>query len=138
MRISALGLVFLAAVACDRAPDPSGQWTALDHDKEPAAQQGQQTAPTGSNRLSPQQQVVEAAWMSTCASCHGPIGKGDGPNGLLVKAPDLTREDWQATVKDEEIGARIRAGKGLMPPNPDMTETTLRGLIQRIRALRGQ
>ena len=75
--------------------------------------------------------------MQTCNTCHGPLGKGDGPQGSLVKAPDLTRPDWQAKVTDEEIAARIRSGKGLMPPN-DLPDSTIKGLVARVRALRGQ
>ncbi len=75
--------------------------------------------------------------MQTCNTCHGPMGHGDGPQGSLVKAPDLTRPDWQAKVTDEEIAARIRSGKGLMPPN-DLPDSTIKGLVARIRALRGQ
>ena len=75
--------------------------------------------------------------MQTCSTCHGPLGHGDGPQGALVKAPDLTRSDWQAKVSDEEIAARIKGGKGLMPPN-DLPDSTIKGLVARIRALRGQ
>lgn len=34
----------------------------------------------------------KAEYQSTCAACHGPTGKGDGPYNefLRVKAPDLT------------------------------------------------
>ena len=32
-----------------------------------------------------------------------------------MKAPDLTRDDWQARVGDAEIADRIRSGKGAMP-----------------------
>jgi len=60
--------------------------------------------------MNAQQQLIEAAWAQTCATCHGPLGHGDGPQGSLVHAPDLTREDWQAKVTDEEIATRIRQG----------------------------
>jgi mono/diheme cytochrome c family protein len=128
----------LAAVGCDRAPDPTGQWSPLDHDP-PQQQQGQQAQqpharPQGSAAVA--QELAETAWSQTCARCHGPEGRGDGPNGPLVHAPDLTRADWQAKVTDQEIAERIRAGKGLMPPN-DLPDTTVRALVARIRAMRG-
>jgi len=88
--------------------------------------------------MNAQEQLIEAAWAQACAQCHGPLGHGDGPNGSLVHAPDLTREDWQAKVTDEEIATRIRQGKGLMPANNDLPDSTVRGLVARIRALRGQ
>ncbi len=137
-KVLAISGVISCAVCwgCDRAPDPSGTWSAQDHEHD-SKQQGQQSAPTGSNKPNAMQQLVEAAWMQRCSNCHGPLGHGDGQNGALVKAPDLTREDWQAKVTDEEIAARIRSGKGLMPPN-DLPDTTIRGLVARIRVLRGQ
>src|SRR5580765_6228763 len=121
-------------MACDRAPDPVRDWSPQDHDQAPQA--GQQAPPTGSQKPNVQQQLVESAWMQTCNLCHGPLGKGDGAQGALVKAPDLTRPDWQAKVTDEEIAARIKSGKGLMPPN-DLPDSTIKGLVARIRALRG-
>ncbi len=142
MRRCALSLVIfgvtcaLLVCACDRAPDASGEWTPQEHDREPAQQQGQQAPPTGSNKPNIQQQLVDLTWRE-CAGCHGPLGHGDGPNGALVKAPDLTREEWQAKVTDEEIATRIRTGKGLMPPN-DLPDSTIRGLVGRIRTLRGR
>lgn len=134
VRRSAL-LLTIFLVGCDRAPDPVREWSPGDHDQE--QQSGQQAPPTGSQKPNIQQQLVESAWMQTCNTCHGPLGKGDGPQGALVKAPDLTRPDWQAKVTDEEIAARIRSGKGLMPPN-DLPDSTINGLVARVRALRGQ
>jgi len=37
----------------------------------------------------------------------------------------------------EPVRARIRSGKGLMPPN-DLPDSTIKGLVARIRALKGQ
>ena len=130
-------MVILLLSACDRAPEPEREWAPRDHDQEPANQTGQQAPPAGSGKLNIQQQLVETAWAQTCAACHGPLGKGDGPQGQLVKAPDLTQPEWQAKVTDEEIAVRIKTGKGLMPPN-DLPDSTIKGLVARIRALRGQ
>ena len=80
--------------------------------------------------------LIEAAWSQNCAVCHGPEGHGDGPNGALVKAPDLTRGEWQASVSDQDIATRIREGKGLMP-KAELPEEVVVGLVARIRALRG-
>ena len=132
MRKAAAFLVIL--MGCDRAPEPTGEWTPADHDH--TQQAGQAAPPPDGSKLDPMQELAEAAWAQTCASCHGPAGRGDGPNGPLVKAPDLTRADWQAKVTDDEIAARIRSGKGLMPPN-DLPDATIRGLVARIRSMRG-
>jgi mono/diheme cytochrome c family protein len=133
----AISAVVLLGTACDRAPTPEREWAPRDHDQEPAGQSGQQAAPNGSAKPNIQQQLVETAWAQTCNTCHGPLGKGDGPQGALVKAPNLTDPDWQAKVTDEEIAARIKSGKGLMPPN-DLPEPIVKGLVARIRALKGR
>ena len=80
-------------------------------------------APASGAGANADEMLVEMTWDENCASCHGPTGHGDGPNGPLVKAPDLTRADWQAKVTDAEIAQQIKGGKGL---------------IARIRASKGQ
>jgi mono/diheme cytochrome c family protein len=137
MRTSATALVILAlagAAACDRAPDATGEWSPQDHDppEQQQGQQGQQARPQSSAEVA--RQLAMTAWSQTCARCHGPMGHGDGPEGPMVKAPDLTRADWQAKVTDQEIAERIRAGKGLMPPN-DLPDSTLRALVGLVRAM---
>lgn len=77
------------------------------------------------------------AWSRQCASCHGIEGRGDGPNGPMVKAPDLSRPDWQAATSDEQIAAVIREGRNKMP-RFDLPPPTIAGLVRRIRALRGR
>lgn len=140
VRVAPLFFLIFAVTACDRPPDPSGEWSPFDHEHQSPQANGQQAPPPnvdgGSQKPNVQMQLIETAWRQTCATCHGVVGHGDGPQGSLVKAPDLTREDWQAKVTDEEIAVRIKSGKGLMPPN-DLPESTIRGLVARIRALRG-
>ncbi len=80
--------------------------------------------------------LVELTWNENCSACHGPTGHGDGPNGQLVKAPDLTREDWQSRVTDQQIADQIKNGKGLMPKF-DIPDSTIQGLVARIRASKG-
>jgi len=65
------------------------------------------------------------------------MGHGDGPNGALVKAPDLTNPDLQAKVSDAEMAAAIKNGKNLMPKF-DFSDAVVSGLIGRIRATKGQ
>jgi mono/diheme cytochrome c family protein len=126
--------VIILASACDQPPDASTVWTPGDHDKQEQSQNQQAAQPASSG---PQQgaQFVEVAWMRACAECHGPRGMGDGPNGPMVKAPDLTDPEWQAKVKDDEIEERIRKGKGQMPAF-DIPEPALKAFVARIRALR--
>jgi cytochrome c oxidase cbb3-type subunit 3 len=81
--------------------------------------------------------MVDLTWRSQCQSCHGPSGRGDGPQGPMNKAADLGREDWQAKVKDEEIAATILNGKGKMPKF-DLPDEVVKGLVARVRSYRGR
>jgi cytochrome c oxidase cbb3-type subunit 3 len=134
----------LLALACDRAPSAASlpEWTPGDHhsqdDDKAQAQGAQQASPgastaSGSNAL----QLVEIAWRQQCAACHGAGGKGDGPMGPMVRASDLTREEWQAKASDAEIAAVIQTGRDKMP-RFDLPEPVVRGLVARIRSLRGR
>jgi cytochrome c oxidase cbb3-type subunit 3 len=112
------------------------EWTPADHDQPagagqappPKAKQGQ---PKGSGQQDAS--LVEMAWTKSCASCHGPGGRGDGPSGPMVKAPDLTRADWQDRVTDEQIAETIKNGRNSMPKF-DLPPNVLQGLVARIRA----
>lgn len=55
----------------------------------------------------------------------------------MVRAPDLTRPDWQANISDEEMAAIIRKGKNKMPAF-DLPDQVVQGLVQRIRSARGK
>ena len=66
--------------------------------------------------------------------CHGTVGRGDGPQGPMVRASDLTRPAWQASVTDAQIAQTIRTGRGSMPAF-DLPESTVNGLVRLIRLL---
>jgi len=144
MRAAALAAcaALLACLGCDRPPsdDEIREWTAADHDRAEENQRiasGQQAAPAASGAKGDDAtQIVELTWRGQCMPCHGAIGHGDGPNGPMVKAPDLTREDWQANVNDEQIAQIILQGKGKMP-RFDLSPTVVSGIVRRIRASRG-
>jgi mono/diheme cytochrome c family protein len=82
-------------------------------------------------------QLVEVTWETACAPCHGPTGHGDGPNGPMVNAPDITRDDLLSKITDDEIASQIRNGKNRMPKF-DLPDPVVRGLVARIRAMRGR
>jgi predicted metal-binding protein len=55
----------------------------------------------------------------------------------MVKAQDLTRPDWQASVTDAQLVAAITNGKGRMP-RFDLPPALLSGIVARIRASRAK
>ena len=131
-------LVFAAflAAACDRPPSKDlTEWTPADHEGEqrqgPSAKQGAKGDAGGTPAL------VEIAWRNQCANCHGESGRGDGPQGPMFHAADLTNADWQGKVKDADIAASIQNGKGRMPKF-DLPPDVVTGLVARIRSFRAQ
>lgn len=131
--------VFVAA--CDKAPSPQGlkEWTPADHDGEPGRPTAQANANQGprGDGGSALATVVEVTWQNQCSTCHGMQGHGDGPQGPMFKAPDLSREDFQSRVKDDEIASTIVNGKGRMPKF-ELPDEVVRGLVQRVRSFRGR
>jgi cytochrome c oxidase cbb3-type subunit 3 len=81
--------------------------------------------------------LVEVTWRNQCASCHGLIGRGDGPQGPMVHATNLTQPEWQAKVTDQDIAEVIRNGKNRMPKF-DFPPDVVAGLVARIRMARGR
>ena len=81
--------------------------------------------------------LVELAWRNQCAACHGPRGRGDGPQGPMLHAPDLTSAEWQAKVTDEQIKQVVMNGKNRMPKF-ELPPEILTGLVARIRAAKGK
>jgi mono/diheme cytochrome c family protein len=82
-------------------------------------------------------------FQTRCFVCHGRDGKGDGPSaiGLAEKPQDLTDANWQRTISDERIRSVIQGGgaaigkSGAMPPNPDLTQEQIQGLVAFVRSL---
>ncbi len=131
------GVVALAAfVACDRAPSSDGlkEWTPVDHDGERKTA-GANQGPKGDVGGTPA--LVEITWRNQCASCHGVGGKADGPQAAMFKPADLSKDEWQEKVKDEEIAKTIKEGKGRMPKF-DLPDDVVSGLVARIRTFRGK
>lgn len=121
-------LLPLTVASCDNA-DPVREWTPADHDqpREAPRAAGEPVA-TGPD-------LSEVTWVTNCQRCHGPEGAGDGPEGPMVRAPNLTRATWQAQATDDEIATTIRRGSGKMPAF-DLPPTLIVGLVRRIRAHR--
>ena len=91
-----------ASAACNRTPSDMREWKADDHDRSDEQQKGQgraapppRTAASAAANANPTVTLVEVTWKAQCGPCHGPIGHGDGPQGPMVHAPDLTLAEWQ-------------------------------------------
>lgn len=142
LTMGALGALGMASSACDRPPSAGSakEWTPADHhsqddDKAQAAQAAQAAQPKGA-KGDDAVQLVEIAWRQQCSTCHGASGKGDGPMGAMMQAPDLTRAAWQTKASDADMAAVIQSGRNKMPKF-DLPEPVVRGLVARIRSLRG-
>ena len=145
-RLSSLALLVTltaALAACDRAPGDVRDWAAADHDQPPEANQAPQPGRGGRGSQGAQQapgpdpDLVDIAWQRNCQDCHGRVGHGDGPKGMGVRAPDLTRAEWQGQVSDAQIIETIRKGRGKMPSFASLPPQVLDGLVKRIRGTRG-
>jgi cytochrome c oxidase cbb3-type subunit 3 len=139
-----LPIVFVVAgaslgLACDRAPTAEGlkEWTVADHDGEKRGPVGNQGGRVTGGDAGGIPMLVDVTWKNQCQSCHGPTGRGDGPQGPMFKAADLGREEWQSKVKDDEIASTIVTGKGRMPKF-ELPEEIVKGLVVRVRSFRGR
>ena len=136
-RISAFGLVLgTLCFACNETPADLRQWRPTDHDHttNPNADQVQVTDAGSSEPGHGLDDVTIVAWQQNCTSCHGALGHGDGPQGPMLHAADLSRSDWQAATTDDAIAATIRQGRGKMPAFP-LPDATIARLVQLIRML---
>jgi cytochrome c oxidase cbb3-type subunit 3 len=136
-----LPCVFVVLLGCEGPPsaDSLKEWSANDHHSADDDKQGgaaaRQAAPAPKGGDTPQ--LVELAWRQQCVACHGAMGKGDGPTGPMVQAPDLTNAELQAKASDAELSAIIKGGKGKMPKF-DLPDPVVQGLVARIRLLKGR
>jgi len=117
--------------ACDPAPGDVREWKPSDHDQAVPGQGAQVAAKPGSQGADPN--LIELAWQRNCFTCHGARGQGDGPQGPMVRAPDLTDPAWQGRVTDEQMIETVRKGRNKMPAF-DLPQPVLDGLVKRIRA----
>jgi mono/diheme cytochrome c family protein len=127
--------------ACGRTAPDLREWTASDHDQadeqNPSRAAPPKTVPPAGSVVNPMTALVEIGWRNQCAACHGPLGRGDGPQGPMLKAPDLTSAQWQAKVSDEQIRQVILNGKNRMPKF-ELPAEVVTGLVARIRAAKGK
>lgn len=132
--VAGIGLAGVLA-ACQPERGEVREWRPADHDHPTALRPGnnRQTPQNAANK-DDNSQLANDIWGKACTRCHGARGKGDGPEGKMRGAPDLTNPEWLASVTDDDIAKVIREGKGQnMPPNPDLPDVALRALVARIR-----
>ena len=110
--LSLLALLLLPA-ACSRAPSDLRVWKPSDHDRAEENSNAQAAAAgTDSPDLSQPakmlgvDQVVLVAWRQNCTRCHGMLGQGDGPQGAMFGARNLSDPAWQASVTDADSPPR--------------------------------
>ncbi|MFO7181859.1 MAG: c-type cytochrome [Pseudomonadota bacterium] len=127
----------LLATGCDRAPNDLREWTPADHDHTQNPGSGQvEVKPGAQSPLAAHgiDEVTLVTWTQNCTSCHGQVGAGDGPQGPLTRARNLTDPVWQAATSDEAIARAIREGRGTMP-GFKLPDSTVQGLVRLVRLL---
>jgi mono/diheme cytochrome c family protein len=130
-------LALSLACGCSREASDLREWKVSDHDhtSNPGAAQVEVKQDAGSPlAVYGIDEVTVVAWEQSCATCHGAQGAGDGPQGPITKARDLTDAAWHASVTDESIAQTIRNGRGMMPPSR-LPEATIQSLVRLVRLL---
>lgn len=130
--VGILAAASMAIAACDPAPGDVREWSPNDHDQAPSTPGTANPRAATSARPGAEIDLVQLAWEKNCTTCHGARGRGDGPQGPMLRAADLTRAEWQDRVSDAEIAETIRKGRNKMPAF-DLPPQVLQGLVLRIR-----
>ena len=129
----AFGVVML--FACERPAADLREWRVSDHDhtSNPNATQVE-VKPDAASPLAAQgvDEVTIVTWQENCAKCHGTVGAGDGPQGPMTHARDLTSPEWQAATTDAAIAQCIRDGRGRMPAFK-LPDSTIASLVRLVR-----
>jgi mono/diheme cytochrome c family protein len=129
-------VLLLWVAACDPDPGAIREWTPQDHEPPDKASPDQvaEVEATPGEEGSADAQLVTQAWRKNCQLCHGPTGRGDGPQGPMLQAPDLTKKEWLSQATDAQIEQSIRQGKNKMPAFGHLPDAVVSGLVKRVRA----
>jgi cbb3-type cytochrome c oxidase subunit III len=80
-----------------------------------------------------------AVFKTTCISCHGPDGQGDGILAGLIGAPmvDFTDTERMRALTDAALATSVRDGKGLFMPSwrEVLGEREIRDVVTYVRSL---
>ncbi len=129
-------LVLLSA--CQSAPSDVRTWQPSDHHNTGAGQatndakRPRQSTGEETDHLPGLDEVSIATWRAQCMTCHGSIGRGDGPQAAMFKPRDLSDTEWQNSVTDEQLYESIQKGKNKMPGFA-LPETVARNLVSLVR-----
>lgn len=124
-------------LGCASRSEELQEWTPKDHQHTTTPNAGQVTTaeaqdPSAQKPPPGLDDVTVVAWRRNCLRCHGVVGRGDGPQGTMMAATDLSKPEWQAKISDEQIAESIRRGKGAMPAF-DLPESTVNNLVKLVR-----
>ncbi len=135
--LAALAALAVLTAACDRDGEGLREWSPQDHDHQTTPSAGQ--VDTSQQRPGLEEHglsdVILASWKQNCVTCHGPVGRGDGPQGPMVRPPDFTNPVWQKNAMDDHMRRTITRGRGAMPGFAHLPEETVDGLIRLVRLL---
>lgn len=77
---------------------------------------------------------AKAAYMKSCAPCHG--NDGTGGESALPGLPNFKDTKWQQRRSDQQITDAIAKGKGTMPPWKDkLSEDQIKSMTAFVRKL---
>jgi|SRR6185295_10686305 len=95
----------------------------------------------GPDRKSASRAKTEELFNQNCARCHGPDGRGDTPQGKLLKTPDFTDPDWwkknSRITGTKSLRTIVTRGNAAMPAfGKKLTRSEINALVARIRKFR--
>jgi len=146
-------LPMLALSACLDQYNPRPFWAQLDQEEKlgnaailTLAEGGELPFEFGDEGEPVEEGEIDAAQLfaSYCASCHGALGKADGPasTSLNPQPRNLSHVSWHNEVDDEHIAAVISGGgtrvglSSAMPPwGGVLNEAQIEALVAHVRSL---
>lgn len=141
MRLLGILTAVILTVGCSKSEDDKKGSQSGNNAKPAAGQTGTPTkpaAPPANDKLAKAKQIFQLR----CMMCHGASGKGDGQAAaaLTPKPRNYTSKKWQKSVTDQQIADTIKKGgaalglSASMPPQADLSDEDLAGLVELIRS----